>query len=428
MQIIHLNQNNFRLYPRVYMVQNDTGRELKMVLDDITLAGTETGAVAVKRSDFSYYTIPATLVVADNAFTADITQALTQPGLTECQLKVTAADDTVVSSYTFVIFVQPSTDGVPEEQLGYSIQDLMDAVNTIVHSGGLTPSIKDAILNCFKNVAWINENGESYYESLELALYPPANLDYIDAVFTQGAAVITTEDTLDDLRQYLVVTAYYDDGTSEIVDGYTLSGTLTTGTSTITATYAEKTDDFTVNVIYVDSTIVYELTAPVTQTARNQRIESNVCVTDTDKNFTIRVALTNSNTSGRSRYIASSDNSVNYCVQVNNANDTAASYVGTEVLFTPFSNIDRTKEIRVVYTHVASSGEAKVYMSYTNTSNTLVKENITISHAFSASSATIDFGGVRISSQGVLGTISVADIRTRVMTADEINTFLEGGA
>ena len=72
----------------------------------------------------------------------------------------------------------------------------------------------------------------------------------ISAVFTQGSAVIYPDDSLDTLKQYLVVTATYSDTSSATVPStdYTLSGTLTAGTSTITATYGGKTDTFTVTV------------------------------------------------------------------------------------------------------------------------------------------------------------------------------------
>ena len=72
----------------------------------------------------------------------------------------------------------------------------------------------------------------------------------ITAVFTQGANVITENNTLDDLRQYLAVTAHYSDNTSSIVSDYTLSGTLSLGISVITATYAGLSDTF--NVIVSD--------------------------------------------------------------------------------------------------------------------------------------------------------------------------------
>lgn len=170
MQTINLNQNSFRLFPTIYMVQNDTGRELKMILDDVTLDGTETGAVAIKRSDGSFYTITATIDTTNNAFDADMTQALTQPSRTECQLKVTAADDTVISSYTFVIFVQPSTDGVSEEQLGINPQDLINAAAQLTLSDN---DVKLALLQIAEKTAYIDQHGQDYYDALEDALYPP---------------------------------------------------------------------------------------------------------------------------------------------------------------------------------------------------------------------------------------------------------------
>lgn len=71
----------------------------------------------------------------------------------------------------------------------------------------------------------------------------------ISAVYTQSGTVYDTDD-LDSLKDDLVVTASYDDGSSEILEAseYTLSGTLEVGTSTITVTYHGKTDTFNVTV------------------------------------------------------------------------------------------------------------------------------------------------------------------------------------
>lgn len=71
----------------------------------------------------------------------------------------------------------------------------------------------------------------------------------ITAVYTQSGTVYDT-DTLDSLKSDLVVTANYSGGTSETVPAsdYTLSGTLTEGTSTITVSYAGLTTTFTVTV------------------------------------------------------------------------------------------------------------------------------------------------------------------------------------
>lgn len=115
-------------------------------------------------------------------------------------------------------------------------------------NNGITSDIKIALLNCFQNVAWVNQQGQNYYDALQDALYAEATIVRIDAVFTQGDMIVRPETPLNDLKANLVVTGYYNDGTSHAVTNYTLSGTLVQGTSTITVTAEEKTDTFTVTV------------------------------------------------------------------------------------------------------------------------------------------------------------------------------------
>lgn len=74
-----------------------------------------------------------------------------------------------------------------------------------------------------------------------------ATLVSISAVYTQSGTVYDT-DTLDSLKADLVVTASYDNGTTQTVTEYTLSGTLSVGTSTISVAYSGKTATFTVTV------------------------------------------------------------------------------------------------------------------------------------------------------------------------------------
>ena len=114
-------------------------------------------------------------------------------------------------------------------------------------SGGLSESVKQALLQIASKVAYVDADGQEYYSDLYDAFYPPANLVSITAVYTQSGTVYTT-DSLDSLKSDLVVTALYDDQTTATVTTYTLSGTLTEGTSSITVTYGGKTTTFTVTV------------------------------------------------------------------------------------------------------------------------------------------------------------------------------------
>lgn len=150
------------------------------------------------------------------------------------------------------------------KKTGDEISDLKDGFDdlddrvTALEQGtgsGLTEDIKQALLQIAEKVAYIDEDGQDYYDALEDALYPPAppaTLVSITAVYTQSGTVYDTT-TLDDLKSDLVVTATYDDSTTATVTTYTLSGTLAVGTSTITVTYEGKTDTFDVIVSHGQS-------------------------------------------------------------------------------------------------------------------------------------------------------------------------------
>ena len=72
----------------------------------------------------------------------------------------------------------------------------------------------------------------------------------INAVFTQGSVKVFATTDIDSLKEYLKVTAVYNSGrTEEIASGdYTLSGTLSVGTSAITVSYSGKETTFNVTV------------------------------------------------------------------------------------------------------------------------------------------------------------------------------------
>lgn len=112
----------------------------------------------------------------------------------------------------------------------------------------ISEELKQALLQLARKVAYIDAQGETYYQDLYDALYPPAVLASIRASFAQGSTVIYNTDSLDVLKPLLTVTAVYDDGSTETVPAadYTLSGTLATGVSTITASYQGKTATFDV--------------------------------------------------------------------------------------------------------------------------------------------------------------------------------------
>lgn len=123
------------------------------------------------------------------------------------------------------------------------------SLSTVVSDVSFTNAAKNALIALLENVAYINGNGQQYLNELITNL--AATVTSISAVFTQGANVIYSTDSLSELEQYLVVTATYSDGTSAVVSNYELSGLLDSATSTITVSYGGQTDTFNVSVTVV---------------------------------------------------------------------------------------------------------------------------------------------------------------------------------
>lgn len=137
-------------------------------------------------------------------------------------------------------------DGTTYASLGAAIRGQVEEAMQS-GGGGVSDELKAALLQIASKVAYIDDQGQSYYDDLYNAFYQPATLVSISAVYTQTGKVYDT-DSLDDLTANLVVTGHYDDGTDRNINDYTLSGTLEEGTSTITVSYEGKTATFTVEV------------------------------------------------------------------------------------------------------------------------------------------------------------------------------------
>lgn len=183
-----------------------------------------------------------------------------------------AAQDASESAETLSESVaQIATNTQDISSLKEDFDDLDDRVTALEEGGsgsGLTDDIKQAILQISRKVAYIDAQGQTYYNALYNALYPPADLISISAVYTQSGTVYDS-DTLDSLKDDLVVTARMSDKTTRTVTEYILSGTLSEGTSTVTVTYGGKFTTFNVIVTkyipytyydYLKVTVLHSLT------------------------------------------------------------------------------------------------------------------------------------------------------------------------
>lgn len=144
----------------------------------------------------------------------------------------------------------PGTDNTQIATTEFVAAAIQAALEGFTPGQTISEELKQALLQLAQKVAYVDEHGTDYYQDLYDALYPPAVLDSIRATFDQGSTVIYNTDSLDVLKPLLTVTAVYDDGSTETVAAadYTLSGTLATVVSTITASYQSKTATFQVTV------------------------------------------------------------------------------------------------------------------------------------------------------------------------------------
>lgn len=126
-------------------------------------------------------------------------------------------------------------------------QELSDLKSEITQLEAIPYAVKQAMDNLFAHVIYNNYDASSDYATYH-AWANTLTVVSISAVFTQGNNDIYLNTALDDLKQYLVVTATYDNSTTATISNYTLSGTLTAGTSTVTVTYDGKITTFTCSV------------------------------------------------------------------------------------------------------------------------------------------------------------------------------------
>ena len=185
-------------------------------------------------------------------------------GCGEIQLTYTVSGKvakTVIYKYTVLRSI--GADGeypIPGQTWQEEIEDDIAEIKedlAALEGGGMSDDVKSALLQIAQKVVYVDDGGQTYYQDLYDALYPPAppaTLSYITCVYTQSGTVYDT-DTLDSLKADLVVTAHYDNSTTQTVTAYTLSGTLTAGTSTITVSYNGKTTTFNVTVTHQSQTL-----------------------------------------------------------------------------------------------------------------------------------------------------------------------------
>lgn len=128
-----------------------------------------------------------------------------------------------------------------------------DLVVTATYADSSTATVTDYTLSgtLAEGTSTVTVSYGGKTDTISVVVSAPASVIGITATFAQGANDdYYAIDPLEMLKWNLVVTKDYSDNTAVVLrdDEYTLSGTLTVGTSTVTATYGNYTDTFNVTV------------------------------------------------------------------------------------------------------------------------------------------------------------------------------------
>lgn len=151
----------------------------------------------------------------------------------------------------------------PEVDPGeYATTEEVSQLQQEVSGNLMSARAKNALMAVFQKVAFTVPEVSDEIAELNNALFNLDELVGIEAEYTQGSTVIWSDgvSSPNDLLPGLVVNAVYGDGTRvPVASGYTLSGTLTVGTSTIMVEYQGFTDTFNVVVTLYGSKTSYVL-------------------------------------------------------------------------------------------------------------------------------------------------------------------------
>lgn len=181
-----MNQNinvdlipKFAVYGNLYFSQYDVGREAIINLVNGSTeyeipSGATVTLVATKPSGLGF---TQNCTFEGNQITVVCTAAMTdEAGKFPCELRIVQGS-TILGTANFTFNVERSphpegtTDGTADSVISQITVAFESAMTQIENSGGLTNDIKEALLNCFQKVAWIDQNGQDYYDALEEALY-----------------------------------------------------------------------------------------------------------------------------------------------------------------------------------------------------------------------------------------------------------------
>ncbi len=308
------------------------------------------------------------------------------------------------------------------KKTGDEINDLKSQISSL---SSIPTAVKNALDTLFQNVAF--KNDDVYTDEIAVVhnWATAVNLISISAVYTQGSTTVTPNTSLESLKSDLVVTANYDNGTTETVSSYAyeLSGTLTEGTSTITVNYEGKTTTFTVE---VSDAYLYVLSSPFTSTGTDV-IDTNVGF-EAGKTYTFMCDHTRTGTTSAVSYIYGNKSTSNIYLALQNQNN----YLwGVGIPYDNGNNLGQLdKRIRTVaVVTFDSEGNCTADINYRNVTDGGVVRTFNNSYTnILSNTKTVCLGDSVGAGRGALATVHDFRVYDGEMPSADITDYLTNGA
>lgn len=222
-----------------FVLLNSIGATSQLIATTVPVGG----RVTWTSSDTSVATVTANGLVTSVGYGDAIITA--SSGSVSATCGVSVAEATVL--YISAVYT-PSGNVYTTDTLDSLKSDL---VVTAAWSNGSTTTVQDSYyelsgtLNQGTNVITVSFGGKTDTFEVEAI----ESVESISATFNSDGVTIYTDDSLDDLKQYLTVTYTFNGNDTVLEDSdYVLSGTLVAGTNTITVSKDGKTTTFDVTV------------------------------------------------------------------------------------------------------------------------------------------------------------------------------------
>lgn len=413
-QSINLNiLPNYSQVSGLYFSQNDVGRTatINLVDDNGVPYEIPSGAtVKIQATKPSGLGFSESCTYEDNIVTVTCSATMTDElGKFPCEIEILSGS-VVLGTANFLFCVERNphpngtTDGTAESVLNDITVAFNNAMENIENAGGLTVDIKEALLACFRNVAWIGDDGQEYYDDLADALYAVTGITLNSNSLVFNSIGSTQQLTASLIPSGSVATIVWESSDTDvaIVSSTGLVTSVGDGEATITASVGSVSATCSVT---VEELSVVSLSAVLNASGHTFYVGDNI---DTIKPY---LTLTATYSDSSTAVIPSGSYTLSGSLSTAGSNTITVSYEGVSTTVNVTAVAVELVSITCVYTQSGA-----VYN--TDTLDSLKSDLVVTAHYDDSSSATVPSADYTLS-----GTLTVGTSTITVSYSGKTTTF-----